>query len=71
MSARNDSVHTLPAETQMEHETSGLGCWCAPTYLLPCDECEDGCWKCVGGTIPLSRAEAEATDRPLVIVHNR
>jgi len=30
-----------------------------------------GCWKCDDGCIPLSRAEAEATERSIIIVHNR
>lgn len=53
-----------------EHVTTGLDCWCAPTYLLPCDECETGCWKCENGTTALTRTEAGAVDRPIVIVHN-
>jgi hypothetical protein len=30
-----------------------------------------GCWKCHHGLIPLTRAEAEATKHPLIIVHGR
>jgi hypothetical protein len=30
-----------------------------------------GCWKCVEGLVELTQAEAEACERPLVIVHNR
>lgn len=66
-----DSQHVYPVPDQPEHDTNGLDCWCAPTYNLACDECEDGCWKCTDGLIPLTRAEAEATDQPLIIVHNR
>jgi hypothetical protein len=29
-----------------------------------------GCWKCEGGTIRLTREQAEHADAPLVIVHN-
>jgi hypothetical protein len=82
-----DRVHVCPVAD--EHDTDGLGCWCAPTYNLVCDECDaedhrgaaqghlpaqpshPGCWKCQNGLIPLTRAEAEATDQPLIIVHNR
>ena len=60
--------------TSAEHDTNGLDCWCSPSYNLPCDECEPpqaGCWKCINGLIPLSRAQAETNDQPLIIVHNR
>jgi uncharacterized cupin superfamily protein len=53
-----------------EHDTNSLDCWCSPTFMLPCDECEAGCWKCTDGTTPLTRAEAEACDSPIIIVHN-
>lgn len=62
-------VHTYP--TTGEHTTDGFDCWCSPAYLLPCNECDTGCWKCTNGLIPLSRAEADASERPIVIVHNR
>lgn len=65
-----DVVHTVPAGKRSEHHTDSLGCWCAPAYLLPCDECEDGCWKCIDGSIPLTRAMAEASDSRIVVVHN-
>lgn len=52
-----------------EHDTDGHDCWCAPQWFVPCDDCDDGCWKCVGGLIELSRHEADAEDRPLLIVH--
>ncbi len=65
---KDESIHTVP--TWEEHATDGLDCWCVPTSQLPCDECQDGCWKCEGGVIHLSRAEAEHAPRPLVIVHN-
>jgi hypothetical protein len=65
----SENIHTYP--TTDEHLTSGLDCWCSPAYLLPCDECEDGCWKCVGGAIPQTRAVAETADRPIIVVHNR
>jgi hypothetical protein len=69
MRNEGDNLHTVP--TIGEHTTVGLDCWCSPTYLLPCDECESGCWKCVGGSIALTRAEAGASESPLVVVHNR
>ncbi len=57
--------------TFREHETDGLDCWCAPTYQLPCDDCDDGCWKCGSkGYTLLTREEAELAEDPLVIVHN-
>lgn len=42
-------VHTYPTVGRT-HNTSGLSCWCNPTYLTPCDECtgESDCWKCDG-----------------------
>jgi hypothetical protein len=30
-----------------------------------------GCWKCEHGLIPITRAEADATDRTLIVVHNQ
>jgi hypothetical protein len=53
-----------------EHDTDGVRCWCNPAISLPCDECEDGCWKCDKGLIRLTPEEAEAQDEPLLIVHN-
>ena len=32
------SVHVY--HTGAEHNTSGLDCWCVPTYNLLCDECD-------------------------------
>ena len=64
------SVHTYPVNVPREHVTHGLDCWCNPLWKLPCDECENGCWKCDRGLIPLTREEAEAAEDPLVIVHN-
>ena len=56
-----------------EHITDGNDCWCDPEYLLPCDDHGDSkrCWKCEGrnGCAVLTRAEADATDRSIVIVH--
>lgn len=55
---------------QRAHDTESLNCWCGPTFLLPCDECDGGgCWKCLRGTIQLTREEAEGATVPLVIVH--
>lgn len=67
----DESRHSVPPTETTDHITSGIDCWCAPTYLLPCDECEIGCWKCDGGTTPLTRNEAASEPRPIVIVHNR
>lgn len=55
-----------------EHDTteSGVHCWCGPTFFVPCDECDAGCWKCTDGAIPLTKAEAVASDRAIVVVHN-
>lgn len=36
----SDAVHVDPIDDD-EHVIDGLGCWCAPRYLLPCDECGD------------------------------
>jgi hypothetical protein len=38
---------------------------------LPAMPLASGCWKCTNGLILLSRAEAEATDQGIIIVHNR
>jgi hypothetical protein len=65
------SVHTIPAERQTEHVTEGLMCWCVPRFYLPCDGCDNGCWKCDRGLIELTVAEAQTAADPLVIVHNR
>lgn len=62
-------MHTYP--TADVHILHGLDCWCSPRYMLLCDECEDGCWKCDEGLIPLTRAQAEASEAALVVVHNR
>lgn len=53
-----------------EHVTNGLDCWCDPAYMLPCGECEAGCWKCVNGSTLITHEEAETTEAPIVIVHN-
>lgn len=53
-----------------EHVTDGNDCWCGPTFQRPCDECDSGCWKCDGGVIRLTREEADASDAPIVVVHN-
>lgn len=68
-----DTVHTVPAEKEMEHITDSLDCWCSPSYLQPCDDCEDGCWKCIDGCVPLTRTEAGAlgVKAGLIVVHNR
>lgn len=65
----SENVHVYPVAS--EHTTEGLDCWCAPRYLLPCDDCDDGCWKCEGGSIALTREQAEASWDAIVIVHNR
>lgn len=56
-----------------EHDTDGLDCFCQPEYFRVCDEDHpdtEPCWKCgPRGMIPLTRAEAEAIDEPIVIVH--
>lgn len=56
------------------HDTDSLDCPCGPDYFVPCDEHEvDGetCWRCAAhnGLLPLTRAEADACDDPIVIVH--
>jgi hypothetical protein len=53
-----------------EHVTSGLDCWCNPTYQLPCDDCTDGCWKCRNGVTVIDHEAAEKSARAIVIVHN-
>lgn len=76
-SAEEKSTHNTDA--------GALDCWCMPRYLRPCDECgvdikvsihcddiatrTPPCWKCVNGTIALTREEAETADFPLIIVH--
>ena len=56
-----------------EHDTDSLDCPCGPEFLFPCDEhpFEDRCWKCEtrNGLIPMSRAEADACDYPIIVVH--
>lgn len=64
----SESNHVYP--TSAEHDTEGLDCWCQPTYHLPCDECDGGCWKCSDGLIEITRADAEQLDEAIVIVHN-
>lgn len=64
---------TLPTEPASERHNIAVGaldCWCEPRYCLPCDECDTGCWKCESGLIRLTRDEAEAEDRPIIIVHS-
>lgn len=63
-----DAAHlSLPYR---EHDTDGRSCWCNPTLYRVCMDCEDGCWKCSGGQNEVTPEEAEATDDPLLIVHN-
>lgn len=73
------------SEARETHDLSGLDCWCGPRYIRPCDECgvpitatihcddfaafNPTCWKCEGGTIALTREEAQWADCPLIIVH--
>lgn len=64
-------VHTVPVDTASDHNNMSRVCWCCPRYLLPCDECDTGCWKCEDGHIVLTGEEAEKMTRPIVIVHNR
>lgn len=61
-------IHTIP--TWEAHDTTGLDCWCSPTYSLPCDECDTGCWKCERGAIALTRAEAEHAPRTVQVIHH-
>lgn len=58
--------------SERAHDTSesGINCWCGPTFFRPCDECDAGCWKCDGGRIALTKAEAQAAEVPIVIVHD-
>lgn len=64
---------TMPFSPLLDaHDTEGLDCWCSPSYLLPCLECESGCPLCDGkGSKLLTREEAEHAPRPLVVVHFR
>lgn len=64
-------MDTHCAPTGRAHVTTGYDCWCRPEFLLPCDECETGCWRCVDGTVPLTRAEADASAHPVIVVHHR
>jgi hypothetical protein len=38
---------------------------------LPAMPTAPSCWKCQNGLIPLSYAEADATESGIIIVHNR
>lgn len=62
-------IHTYPHQVARAHITEGLDCWCGPAFYVPCDECEDGCWKCQDGLIPVDRYQAETDAESLVIVH--
>jgi hypothetical protein len=63
--------HCVVAGDHIEiHDIESLECWCMPSFLLPCDECDDGCWKCDRGRIILTREQAEACDVAIVIIHN-
>jgi hypothetical protein len=58
---------------EVAHDTESLDCWCNPTLNRLCPECgsiPEGCWRCVGGLIVLTRAEAGLIDEPLLIVHH-
>jgi hypothetical protein len=63
----SDNIHVVPV--WQEHVCTGFDCWCLPRYMIPCDECEEGCWKCEGGEIWVTREEAEASDLRVIIVH--
>lgn len=52
-----------------EHNINSVDCWCNPVYLLPCDECEDGCWKCEDGLTELTYEEAADPDVTVIVVH--
>lgn len=52
-----------------EHDTDGRDCWCNSTIYRVCFDCDNGCWKCDGGKMEVSAAEAASTDEPLLIVH--
>jgi hypothetical protein len=45
-------------------------CWCQPRFYLPCDECENGCYRCDKGLIELTGDQIDAADAALVVVHN-
>ena len=67
----DQGAHVVFDFNRREHDTDGLDCWCgALTYSAICDECDVGCWKCEGGSIRLTREQAEHADVPLIIVHN-
>lgn len=61
----------------MEHDTSGAPCWCHPTVLEVCPECEGEeadampCWRC-GGKGRVECADPATYDGPhgLIFVHN-
>lgn len=61
-------IHVYPHPAPRAHATEGLDCWCGPAFYVPCDECEDGCWKCQAGLIPVDRFDAERAD-DLRVVH--
>lgn len=60
-----NDIHVLPVSDLVDHDEERT-CWCGPRLDLPCDECEDGCWKCDGG------GNAVDADHPavLVVIHN-
>ncbi len=56
---------------QLKHDVESYDCWCRPRFYLPCDECDGtGCWKCSAGLIELTRAEADAAEQSLIVVHS-
>lgn len=75
-----DNMHVTPVhEVHGPHANEGFTCWCQPTVLQLCPECDDvpgprgrpGCWRCDGeGKVPCEDPERYDGPHGLIIVHN-
>lgn len=67
---KNDS-HRYPQRVRGQHDTDQLECWCAPAYMMTCNECDGhGCDTCDDeGLAPVTLYAAMETDEAVIIVH--
>jgi hypothetical protein len=72
-----ERIHTYPVVSIPVHVTRGFLCWCQPSVLEICAECdehEDGkdpdCWRCGGdGTVPCADPDSYDGPHGLIILH--
>lgn len=74
---KNRTGTTINSDTTIDdsgHETTGLDCWCDPTFQRLCPECDAespaGCWCCGGtGSVQVNADDVEILGEAVVVVH--